>query len=156
MFCGSTCIIALIFLFANIYTIFSCQNINKQDFYNVLNNHQKHKYIIIISERRNIYFMGFVLGILLGFVLSFYAKKVLHYRFNKTSLTCFVVSITFITNYLFYILYPKSNYMLLELDDKKQIQEWLKIYKKMQFKYHFGFILGIIAVGIFCSGYNKQ
>ena len=95
MFCGSTCIIALIFLFANIYTIFSCQNINKQDFYNVLNNHQKHKYINIISERRNIYFMGFVLGILLGFVLSFYAKKVLHYRFNKTSLTCFVVSITF-------------------------------------------------------------
>tara|TARA_Y100000768_G_scaffold383838_1_gene366693 strand:+ start:2720 stop:3187 length:468 start_codon:yes stop_codon:yes gene_type:complete len=155
MFCGTTCIIAFIFLFANVYTIFSCQNINKQNFYSVLNNNQKQKYINIISERRNIYFMGFILGILLAFILSFYAKQFLHYRFNKISLTCFVMSITFITNYLFYILYPKSNYMLLELDDKRQIQEWLKIYKKMQFKYHFGFILGIIAVGIFCSGYNK-
>jgi len=75
-------------------------------------------------------------------------------RFNKMSLICFVGAITFVTNYLFYILYPKSDYMLLHLNDKKQIQEWLNIYRTMQFKFHIGFVVGILAVMIFCSSLN--
>ena len=71
-------------------------------------------------------------------------------RFNDIALICFVGAVTFVTNYLFYILYPKAHYMLLHHNDKKQIEVWLKIYKIMQFKFHFGFILGIIAVMIFC------
>ena len=77
MFCGSTCIIAFIFLIANIYTILSCSNINRQDFFNVLNNDQKMKYENIINERRNVYFSGFILGILLSALTIFYSKKVL-------------------------------------------------------------------------------
>ena len=152
MICGTTCIIALVFLIANIYTILSCSN-NKKDkieFLNVLSSEQKNTYEKLINERKNIYYMGYAVGILLSIIILFIMKKILKMRFNNISLVCLVGSIVFVTNYLFYILYPKSDYMLLHLSDKRQITEWLKIYRKMQFKFHLGFVLGIIAVMIFC------
>ena len=152
MICGITCIIALIFLIANIYTILSCANDKKDktNFLNVLTSKQKDTYEKIINERKTIYYMGYVLGILLAIFTIHIMKKVLKIRFNNMSLVCLVGSIVFVTNYLFYILYPKSDYMLLHLSDKRQITEWLNIYRKMQYKFHLGFVFGIIAVIVFC------
>ena len=152
MLCGTTCIIAMVFFIANFYTILSCSNNkkDKQDFLDVLNDEQKITYEKIINQRKNIYYSGYGLGILLSLIGIFFIKKFMKLKFNNISLICFVGAVTFVTNYLFYILYPKADYMLLHLNDKKQIEEWLKIYKKMQFKFHFGFVLGIIAVMIFC------
>ena len=152
MICGITCIIALIFLIANIYTILSCANDKKDktNFLNVLTSKQKDTYEKIINERKTIYYMGYVLGILLAIFTIYIMKKVLKIRFNNLSLVCLVGSIVFVTNYLFYILYPKSDYMLLHLSDKRQITEWLNIYRKMQYKFHLGFVFGIIAVIVFC------
>lgn len=152
MICGITCIIALVFLIANIYTILSCANDKKDktNFLNVLTSKQKDTYEKIINERKTIYYMGYVLGILLAIFTIHIMKKVLKIRFNNMSLVCLVGSIVFVTNYLFYILYPKSDYMLLHLSDKRQITEWLNIYRKMQYKFHLGFVFGIIAVIIFC------
>ena len=152
MLCGTTCIIALVFLIANIYTILSCANDKKDktNFLNVLTSKQKEIYEEIINERKTIYYMGYGLGILLAIFTIFILKKILKIRFNNMSLVCLVGSIVFITNYLFYILYPKSDYMLLHLSDKRQITEWLKIYRKMQYKFHLGFVFGIIAVIVFC------
>ena len=155
MFCGTTCIIAFVFLIANIYTILSCSNVNKDDFYNVLTATQKDKYSKIVEERKNIYYMGFGVGLILSLLAIFINKKVFKSRLSNMSMICLVGSITFITNYLFYILYPKSDYMLLHLNDKKQIEEWLKIYKKMQYKFHLGFVFGIIAVMILCYSFRK-
>ena len=152
MICGITCIIALIFLIANIYTILSCANDKKDktNFLNVLTSKQKDTYEKIINERKTIYYMGYVLGILLAIFTIYIMKKVLKIRFNNMSLVCLVGSIVFVTNYLFYILYPKSDYMLLHLSDKRQITEWLNIYRKMQYKFHLGFVFCIIAVIVFC------
>tara|TARA_B100000424_G_C22792828_1_gene425704 strand:- start:71 stop:547 length:477 start_codon:yes stop_codon:yes gene_type:complete len=157
MICGTTCIIAFVFLIANLYTILSCSNSKelKKNFLNVLNDEQKLTYGKIINERKNIYYCGYILGIILSIIGYLIIKKFTKISFNKMSLICFVGAITFVTNYLFYILYPKSDYMLLHLNDKKQIQEWLKIYRTMQFKLHLGFVFGIIAVMIFCSSFDK-
>ena len=156
MVCGVTCIIALVFLIANIYVIFSCSNNKeiKQNFLNVLNEEQKNTYENLINERKNIYYIGYALGIILSLIGYLVINKFTKMRFNKLSLVCFVGAITFVTNYLFYILYPKSDYMLLHLNDKKQITEWLNIYRTMQIKLHVGFVLGIIAVMIFCTSFN--
>jgi hypothetical protein len=45
--------------------------------------------------------------------------------------------------------------MLLHLTNKAQIEGWLAIYKKMQYKFHFGFVLGIIAITIYAYGFCK-
>ena len=76
-------------------------------------------------------------------------------RLTKNNTVCIIVSSTFIFNYLFYILYPKSSYMIQQLNDKRQVDEWLKVYRTMQVKYHTGFVFGIIAVALFSLGYCK-
>ena len=44
---------------------------------------------------------------------------------------------------LYYV--PKTDYMVLHLDSKKQREAWLAIYRYMQLKYHTGLALGVIA-----------
>lgn len=160
MFCKGTCLIAIVFFIANIYTILSCTNDNyKQEFKNTLSIHQKAIYEKIIDERKRIYYMGYGLGILLSFLVTYLCKYIIILPDKKTkisniSVVCLVGTITFVTNYLFYILYPKSDYMLLHLNDKVQISGWLKIYKHMQVKFHMGFVFGIIAIMIMSYTYK--
>jgi hypothetical protein len=139
--------------------MFSCSNDNrKQEFKNTLTKGQQVLYEKIIQERKKIYYGGFLLGIVLSFIAVYFGNKLLFSKNSKSSALpkiCMIASITFVTNYLFYILYPKTDYMLLHLNDKTQIQGWLNIYKKMQFKFHLGFILGIVAVIIYSYGFCK-
>jgi hypothetical protein len=151
---------ASIFLIANIYMMFSCVNdTNKSEFKKTLTSKQKEIYEKIISERKNIYYGGFALGIALSILALYIGENYLFFidKKNKATLpkVCTIATITFITNYFFYILYPKSDYMLLHLTNKPQIEGWLAIYKKMQYKFHFGFVLGIIAVTIYAYGFCK-
>lgn len=61
---------------------------------------------------------------------------------------CIVLSTSFITNYFYYILYPKSNWMLDSdiVKDPKQVKIWLDMYKHMQKYYHTGLLLGLISI----------
>jgi hypothetical protein len=159
MVCYGSCMFASVFLIANIYTMFSCSNDNhKQEFKNTLTQEQQVLYEKLIQERKKIYYGGFLLGIVLSFIAVYFGNKLLFSKNSKSSTLpkiCMIASITFVTNYLFYILYPKTDYMLLHLNDKTQIQGWLNIYKKMQFKFHLGFVLGIVAVIIYSYGFCK-
>jgi hypothetical protein len=159
MVCYGSCMFASVFLIANIYTMFSCSNDNnKQEFKNTLTQEQQVLYEQIIQERKKIYYGGFLLGIVLSFIAVYFGNKLMFTNNTKSSALpkiCMIATITFVTNYLFYILYPKTDYMLLHLNDKTQIQGWLTIYKKMQFKFHLGFVLGIIAVIIYSYGFCK-
>lgn len=157
MFCSVYCIIAAVFLIANIYSMFSIQySREKIDFFNTLEPSQKETYIKIINERKNIYYASFILGIVLSIFCVFVIQKFIKpKRLTKNNTVCIIVSSTFIFNYLFYILYPKSSYMIQHLNDKRQVDEWLKVYRTMQVKYHTGFVFGIIAVALFSFGYCK-
>lgn len=155
MVCSGTCMVGAVFLIANIFTMVSCGNdIYKREFKRTLSAEQQAIYEKIINERRNIYYGGFVVGLILSILVLHFGMK---YKSNMPIIAkiCVITSITFVVNYLFYILYPKTDYMLLHLDNKTQIEGWLAIYKKMQFKFHIGFVLGIISVMIFSYGFCK-
>ena len=57
------------------------------------------------------------------------------------------------TSYFYYILSPKSKYMVSYLEGKDQIKQWLKIYKQMQFNYHIGFLLGMSGIIALSASY---
>ena len=67
---------------------------------------------------------------------------------NTTSLVCTVVATAFITNYFYYMLSPKSVWMLNYMSNQEEVKSWLLMYREMQYNYHIGLVLGIIAVGI--------
>ena len=154
-FCRTSCFIAVIFLIANVYTMFMCSNSKqKQQFFNTLDTDQKKIYTKIINERKTIYYTGFAVGIIISIILinlNFKFLKLIKSKREKN--VCFIVATTFIINYLFYIIYPKTSYMILHLNDKQQIKEWLNVYRSMQLNYHMGFVFGIIAVGFFANSY---
>lgn len=124
----------------------------KLRFYKLLDNNQKNIYKKIIDERKSIYFRGYGIGLTLSFIFIFIYKYIL--RPSKKSLSiwflvCLTGAITFTTNYLFYILAPKSTYMINHLKNKQQIRDWQNIYRTMQVKYNTGLVLGIFAIMIF-------
>tara|TARA_B100000902_G_C27321693_1_gene925087 strand:- start:354 stop:776 length:423 start_codon:yes stop_codon:yes gene_type:complete len=125
----------------------------KQKLYSLLNENQKKIHQKIVEERKTIYFKGYGIGLILSSILIFVYKYVINdsnkKKLSNWMIVCMVGAITFTSNYLYYILSPKTTYMVQHLDNKEQINEWLKIYRTMQVKYHTGLVLGIVAIMIF-------
>jgi uncharacterized protein YacL len=101
---------------------------------------QTQVYKEVSRERMYIYLMGLVLGLLLGFIYLYHGAKTV-----GLSRTCGFVFITMATTYLFYLLYPKSKYMLTYLTTDDQRAAWLDVYRGMQYRHYMGMVLGVIA-----------
>ena len=147
MICNTSCIIAGAFIFSSVFLAF---RVNKQTLndplFQLLSQTNKDRYMLLANERRNIYLKGFLLGFLLSLLGLFIIHKTKIYKTNKISNICFITATSFIVNYFFYILHPKSDYMIRHLKSTKEKEAWLHIYRTMQFNCHLGFVLGLIGM----------
>jgi len=112
----------------------------KQDLISQLTDEELRVHQEIVEERRNIYLQGLVLGFIISFIYLRYNPSENIYLDGMTS-----VAITGVVNYFYYILSPKSKYMLEYLDTKKENKAWLKIYRSMQLRWHSAFVMGLIS-----------
>ena len=128
------------------FTTDSDKNKNIQLFRNTLSKQQKIIYEKIIQERRTIYYQGFLAG--LGITLLYLVFMSSYYKTNimMWKNACIAVVISGFTTYFYYMLSPKSDYMILHLTDNKQREEWFEVYKFMQYNYHLSFIYGLGGV----------
>jgi len=149
MACTISCCISLIFIVAMIYFYYITDNnaiviqYKKQ-----LDPELQKTYEKISKERRNISLYGYVLGFFLSLFIILYNIKLKGKKMNTKSLVCTVMASCFLTNYFYYILSPKSDWMLNHINNSKQSKAWLVMYRTMSYNYHLGIVLGIIAVGI--------
>jgi uncharacterized protein YacL len=111
-------------------------------------------YKSIVDERMRIYYFGYLLGLILALLIIFYNIQIKKGRFSNLSLICLVTSVSFLTNYFYYILSPKTDWMLNHIQDAEQSKAWLQMYRSMQVYYHSGLVLGIAAVGIFAFAFR--
>ena len=51
---------------------------------------------------------------------------------------------------------PKKDWMLNHLKTPEQNKQWLEVYKQMKFKWHFGFLIGLVGYGIMCYGFYRN
>jgi hypothetical protein len=112
------------------------------------------RYNIISEERKQISIHGYILGIFLSLLIVFYNIHFKRVRMNNTSLVCTVMATCFLTNYFYYMLTPKSDWMLNHISNSEQVKAWLIMYREMSYNYHAGLALGIIAVGIFAFAFR--
>ena len=149
MICKINCFIAIVFIIANIWfhINISFYNDTNKEYIHLLNEKQLQVYKNIIKERTQLSLMGYVYGFILScIIIIFNYTNTPKYKLKVIPVTCLVVSITFLTQYFYYILSPKK-YWMLETDMTLQQQKaWLYIYKINQWQYHFGLLLGILAV----------
>ena len=130
-------VLTIAFLCATLATTFAPKKIN-QDLLNQLTHREINTYQEITIMCRNIYFSGLALGIIIALCFLFFTLDV-DYATRLFS----AIAITFCVNYFYYILYPKSMYMLEILDTKQENKAWLKIYRIMQVRYHLAFVFGL-------------
>ena len=155
MVCTISCMISAVFIIGMIY------------FYNMTNKseivkHYKEKlpsdlqkrYENISEERKKISIHGYILGLVFSLFIIFYNLKFKGQRLNTISLVCTVMATCFLTNYFYYMLSPKSDWMLNHINNPEQVKSWLLMYREMSYNYHAGLALGIIGVGILAFAFR--
>ena len=110
----------------------------------------------ITNERTTIYYQGYVLGFIFSLFIILGNVYSNHKILSTTAMVCLVLATSFITNYFYYILSPKKDWMLNHITTPDQTKAWLKMYRGMQTYYHTGLVLGIIAVGIFAHAFRSR
>ena len=142
--CTITCAISAIFLIGMIYMNYS-----------VANSGIIMKYKSQLPENlQKIYQQGYILGFVLSLLIIIGNVYLGHKILSTMSMICLVLATSFITNYFYYILSPKKNWMLNYITTPEETQAWLKMYRGMQVYYHTGLVLGIIAIGIFAYAFR--
>ena len=148
MACAISCMISAIFVIGMIYFYnLSDKSEIVKHYKSSLSSDLQKRYEKITKERTNISYQGYALGVILSLGIIFYNLKIKRSRMNTTALVCTVVATAFVTNYFYYMLSPKSDWMLNHMSNQQEIKSWLLMYREMQYNYHMGLALGIIAVG---------
>jgi hypothetical protein len=138
--CDFACLVATGLFASKIYLMINYNKNNLlQRFDDLLGEEQKTRYQKIMKERLTIYLEGIILGLILGFI---YLKSL---KERSTGGACLFTVIVLGTNYLYYMLSKKSDYMIQHLNNEKQRIAWLNIYKEMQYRCKMGFVFGIIS-----------
>ena len=158
MVCAASCAVSAVFIVAMIFTMYGSDKTEAiQNFKRILTSQQAAIYQKITNERRQIYFVGFGLGLLLSFIFLAWnhMSRTGSRRLGRCSTICIVGAITFTTNYFYYMLSPKSDWMILHIEGDTQKKAWLHIYKKMQYNCHLGALLGLVGAlfigNVFCK-----
>ena len=148
MACSVSCMISAVFIIGMIYFY------NRTDKSEIVKRYKEtmpvelqKRYEKISKERMMLSYYGYGLGLLFSLLIIFYNVKIKANKMNTFPLVCTVIATCFLTNYFYYILSPKTDTMLNYVKDKKDAQAWYTMYKEMQYSYHLGLVLGIIAVG---------
>ena len=155
MACAISCMISAIFVIGMIYfyNLTDKSTIVKHYKSSISSDLQK-RYEKITNERANISYQGYALGVILSLIIIFYNLRFKRSAMNTSALVCTVVATAFVTNYFYYMLSPKSDWMLNHMTNKEEIKAWLLMYREMQFNYHMGLVLGIIAVGMLAFAFR--
>jgi hypothetical protein len=144
-----------------------------QDYMRTLTPDQQQTYAKIVAERRGIYLRGFGWGLLLSALLLGIHHQYL--TMSRTGLLCNVAAITLATNYFYYILSPKSDWMVLHFkndnndnnnnnhnannhntNNHSDAANWLRVYRGMQVNYHVGLILGIAGTVLLSNAFYSK
>jgi hypothetical protein len=127
-----------------------------QDYMRTLTADQRQTYAKIVEERRGIYLRGFGWGLLLSALLLG-----IHHQYrtlSRAGLLCSVSAITLATNYFYYVLSPKSDWMVLHFnhDNPRDAANWLRVYRGMQVNYHVGLVLGIAGTVLLSNAFYSK
>ena len=155
MVCNVSCIISTVFIIAMIYFYNSTSKSKiALKYRSSLPKNLQNTYDKIVKERQMISYKGYILGFILSLFLLFWNLKIKKERMGNGGIVCLVLATSFLTNYFFYMVFPKTDWMLNHITDKKEAHAWLEMYRAFSLNYHIGFVLGIIGVGIFAFAFR--
>ena len=108
------------------------------------------KYQNRVNERRTIYLTGFIAGLVISLMTLFILKQSI--KMDGMRAACYVVALTFLITSFYYTLAPKSDLLVVDIDDLETRKAWMEIYKYMKWNYHASIILGVLFAGFLGYG----
>lgn len=154
MICSTTLFISIVFLFAMLsVNILACSSGLIKNYMDKLPPDLQKIYKEIQNERLKIYYKGYFLGLIISILIIIYNYKIKN-SISTVNIILITISTTFLTSYLYYILSPKSKWMLNYLKTEEEKKEWLNVYRNMQIYYHGGLVLGLIAVAFLAAAFK--
>jgi uncharacterized membrane protein len=155
MACAISCSISLIFIIGMIYFYYMTDKSEiVKEYKSKLPTDLQKKYEKISQERMILSYYGYFYGFIISLFLIFYNIKIKKEKVSTWAIVCLVMASCFLTNYFYYTLSPKSDWMLNHTNNQEQVKAWLQMYKEMQYNYHMGIVLGIIGVGILTFAFH--
>jgi hypothetical protein len=153
MVCGITCFFALAII-ASMFamTLLTKNNPHVLNYKKSLSPELQVIYDKIVDERANISMTGYAIGLFVSIVFIFFSSYTR--KLPISGMVCVAVLISFIIHHLYYMLSPKSKYMVSYLQTKEEKENWLKVNRSMQFNYHVSFLLGITGVGVLAYAFR--
>ena len=146
MTCIWQCGLASGLIFASLYISYSSYvNLLKDNLVSTLDDKQRIIYYKIVRERFGLYMFGLLAGLV---VAALYLAS--GWGNSKAEQVCSVIAIITIVQVGVYKLFPKSDWLLTNFDKKEQVDAWLEMYKFMSYRYHMGFIIGLVGYGLLC------
>lgn len=100
----------------------------------------------IADNRLSLYVQGTVMGLILVVLIALFGGRAM----SPLTSGCTFVAVVLLTQYFYYILTPKQDWMLRHLKTREQNEGWLRVYRHMSFRWHVGLLLGL--VGFFFLG----
>lgn len=153
--CYLSCALATIFVIGSIFMSNATQtNKTIQHYQSQLPSNLQNLYAKITEERKRIYYYGYALGLVLSAIVIYYNNNTSRIKMTNTTMVCVTITISFLTNYFYYMLSPKSTYMLQHINSPEQTKAWLIMYKTMQYYWHAGLVLGIVAVAFLAVAFR--
>lgn len=153
-FCSVSCLISVVFFVSALFKLMTMdKEMYDKGFSKTLSSEQLSKYKNIVEERKNISLRGYGLGFALAIGIIVFNMSMKKEKLTKMSMICTTASTVFIVQYLYYILAPKSDWILLHLNTQEQKERWLDIYRTMQYNCHLSVALGIIAAAALSNSF---
>ena len=154
MYCELAWQISIVFLVSFIYmNVVMFLSSQKSSFTDTLDEDQKEEYAKIVSERADLSRKGYIMGLTTG-LLAAWLLRLSGSKYTNSHLFAVVLAVMFVAHYLYYMLKPKSQYMLNNLKDEKQVKAWTEMYRTMQFRHFTGLGLGV-ATAVILGWYNS-
>lgn len=152
MACTISCIISAVFIIGMIFFYNRTdKSVIVKQYKSKLSTDLQQRYDKISKERMMISYQGYLLGFIFSMFIIFYNKKI---KMSNSSLICTLLATCFLTNYFYYMLHPKSDWMLNHMGTQEEVNLWLQMYREMQYNYHAGLVLGIIGSGILAFSFR--
>lgn len=147
MVCITNCALGFALVSGTIATtLVSNQDPVFQKYHATLEPEQKAILDMITNDRLNLYIQGTLIGLLLVGLLTFFGGK----KISPLANGCAFIALILLTQYFYYILMPKKDWMLRHLKSSVQNEGWLSMYRHMCVRWHMGLLLGL--VGFFLLG----
>ena len=153
--CGITCFVAFLIIFSKMVMMYMVsRDSNISNYEQNFSPELKVLYKKIVNERMNIYMQGYTLGLVLSILTIVYLTQVAKQSMSGVSMVCLAITISFFVSYFYYMLSPKSNWMLHHITGEKQVKAWLSSYRSMQYYYHSSLVIGLIGAGVLAYAFR--